>query len=93
MMDSEPRTTRLVVRPRNRRATPLIQEGDACVNYAGGETADVSEEEACRKLATFNFDLVSGEVLTTQQQRFLEALTDPLWPAKHGRYPTFEEFA
>ena len=39
-------TLKLMVRPRNRRATMLIQEGDGMVNYSGGETADVERVEA-----------------------------------------------
>ncbi len=88
------RMLRLRVRERTRRASRFITESDAMVDYGdGGQEADVPWLEALQKLGTGNFDLCDGEELSDQETRFLEALCDPLWPAKNGHYPKFEEFA
>lgn len=84
------RTIRLVVRPRNRRATLMIQEGDSLVNYAGGEVADVALLEALAKLATGNFDAL--EPLTDDETAYVNALMDRTWAPRHGRYPRPEDF-
>lgn len=87
-MDSS-RMIRLRVRPPDRRTSRMIDG----VIYSGGEEGDVEQLEALTKLASGNFDLAAGEKLTDHESRFLAALSDPMWPRQHGRYPTFQEFA
>jgi hypothetical protein len=93
-MQPDERRIILQVLPRRMRRTVFVYEDGVPVNYGDeGWQADLPQLEALEKLSTGNFTLASGEELTVQETRFLEALCDPRWPARNGHIPTIEEFA
>jgi hypothetical protein len=87
---SDTRTIKLRVRGRRDRATRFVMEDDQAVDYEGGETADVLQEEAIQKLATRNFDAL--EPLLPYEQEYLDALMDRHYQAKNGHPARFSDF-
>ena len=89
MNTEAPRTIRIRVLPPSKRRSRLIDNR----HYLGGEEATCDQAEALEYIASGNCELAPGQELTPQEIGYLEARADPLWAAKHGKYPKIEDFA
>jgi hypothetical protein len=96
MMESEPRTIRMRVKPPN---PPLTANGQASTRRVlnrlcfGHELMEAEPEEALGMIADGVTYLDEGQELTEQDRKFFAYRSDPLGPSKAGRYRGYSEFA